>query len=37
MFTNLYLKKDDDLRWIIRLCFDFGKKKLNLLFWMLPG
>jgi hypothetical protein len=36
MLTNLYLKKDDDLRWITRPRFDSGERRLNSLFWMSP-
>ncbi|RGB23646.1 hypothetical protein C1646_774210 [Rhizophagus diaphanus] len=34
ILTELYLKKDNDLRWIIKLCFDVKERKLNSLFWM---
>ncbi|CAB4438645.1 unnamed protein product [Rhizophagus irregularis] len=36
MFTELYLKKDDDPRWIIKPYFDVGERRLNSLFWMSP-
>ncbi|CAB4481899.1 unnamed protein product [Rhizophagus irregularis] len=36
MLTELYLKKDDDPRWIIKLRFDVGERRLNSLFWMSP-
>ncbi|EXX72169.1 hypothetical protein RirG_071800 [Rhizophagus irregularis DAOM 197198w] len=34
MLTELYLKKDDDPRWIIKPRFDVGERRLNSLFWM---
>ena len=34
MLTELYLKKDEDSRWIIKPRFDYGEKRLNSLFWM---
>ncbi|GET52980.1 hypothetical protein GLOIN_2v1789397 [Rhizophagus irregularis DAOM 181602=DAOM 197198] len=34
--TELYLKKDDDPRWIIKPRFDHGERRLNSLFWMSP-
>ncbi|GBC40947.2 protein FAR1-RELATED SEQUENCE 5-like [Rhizophagus irregularis DAOM 181602=DAOM 197198] len=36
MLTELYLKKDDDPRWIIKPRFDVGERRLNSLFWMSP-
>src|ERR1043165_4879607 len=36
MLTELYLKKDEDPRWIIKPRFDHGEKRLNSLFWMSP-
>ena len=36
MLTELYLKKDDDPRWIIKPRFDFEERRLNSLFWMSP-
>ena len=36
MLTELYLKKDDDPRWIIKPHFDHGERRLNSLFWMSP-
>jgi hypothetical protein len=36
MLTELYLKKDDDPRWIIKPRFDHGERRLNSLFWMSP-
>ncbi|CAB5358760.1 unnamed protein product [Rhizophagus irregularis] len=36
MLTELYLKKDDNPRWIIKPRFDHGERRLNSLFWMLP-
>src|SRR5262249_40441574 len=33
MLTELYLKKDDDPRWIIKPRFDYGERRLNSLFW----
>jgi len=32
----LYLKKDDNPRWIIKPHFDSEERRLNSLFWMLP-
>ena len=37
MLTNLYLKKDDDPRWIIKPRFDSKERRLNSLFWMSPN
>ncbi|CAB4405904.1 unnamed protein product [Rhizophagus irregularis] len=37
MLTELYLKKDDDPRWIIKPRFDYGERRLNSLFWMSPN
>src|SRR6266496_3238870 len=37
MLTNLYLKKDDDPRWIIKPRFDSEERRLNSLFWMFPN
>jgi len=34
MLTDLYSKKDDDLRWIIKPHFNSEKRRLNLLFWI---
>ncbi len=36
MLTELYLKKDDDLMWIVKPHFDSEERRLNLLFWILP-
>ncbi|GET01574.1 protein FAR1-related sequence 5-like [Rhizophagus clarus] len=36
MLTELYLKKDEDPRWIIKPRFDVGERRLNSLFWMSP-
>ena len=36
MLTELYLKKDDDPRWIVKPRFDIGERRLNSLFWMSP-
>lgn len=36
MLTDLYLKKDNDPRWIIKPRFDHGERRLNSLFWMSP-
>jgi len=36
MLTDLYLKKDDDPRWIIKSYFNSKERRLNSLFWMLP-
>ena len=36
MLTELYSKKDNDPRWIIKPCFDYGERRLNSLFWMSP-
>ena len=35
MLTELYLKKDDDLMWIVKPRFDPKERRLNSLFWML--
>jgi len=37
MLTELYLKKDDDPRWIIKPRFDHEERRLNSLFWMSPN
>jgi len=37
MLTNLYLKKDDDPRWIIKPRFDSEERRLNSLFWISPN
>ena len=37
MLTNLYLKKDDNPRWIIKPHFDSEERRLNSLFWMSPN
>jgi hypothetical protein len=37
MLTELYLKKDDDPRWIIKPCFDSEERRLNSLFCMSPA
>ncbi len=37
MLTNLYLKKDDNPRWIIKSRFDSEERRLNSLFWMSPN
>ncbi|EXX56200.1 hypothetical protein RirG_218330 [Rhizophagus irregularis DAOM 197198w] len=36
ILTELYLKKDDDPRWIIKSRFDHRERRLNSLFWMSP-
>src|ERR1700722_5487450 len=37
MLTELYLKKEDDPRWIVKPRFDFEERRLNSLFWMSPN
>jgi len=34
MLTDLYSKKDDDPRWIVKSRFDSEERRLNSLFWM---
>ena len=36
MLTTLYLKKDNDPRWIIKPRFEPDERRLNSLFWMSP-
>ncbi|PKY42847.1 hypothetical protein RhiirA4_507429 [Rhizophagus irregularis] len=36
MLTELYLKKEEDPRWIIKPRFDYEERRLNSLFWMSP-
>ena len=36
MLTDLYSKKDDDPRWIVKPRFDSEERRLNSLFWMSP-
>ncbi len=36
MLTDLYSKKDDDPRWIVKSRFDSEERRLNSLFWISP-
>ena len=37
MLSNLYLKKEEDSLWIVKLQFEPEERRLNLLFWMFPN